>query len=845
MKNKPSYEELEQKVLEFEELEAKRKQIILKLREKAESRLTSEQIKNRPPSREQHVLFDELQVYQVELEMQNDELRSTQIKLERSRDHFFMLFHKAPVGYFLLDMNGMVSDANQTICSLMGRPRDMFINKPIADFIQPPDRGLFYSKYKAFYKHPEDKYIEIQLIKQDGMLFHAGIEGRLMETVAGATSTQLLLMSVTNITRQKTAEKRAEHIQQILRAIRNIDKLITTETDEESLIEGACDNLIQSMGYYNAWIALTNEAGDTVLKTASSGFNGGFKKLESQFKHGQLPANTRKALELDDILVIQNPVSECTDCPLSTQYPGRAGMAHRLEFKGKLYGVISVSVPATFAEDEEARNLFKEISRDLAFGLNKIHSETQLHRFNHIITTIPNPMAFLSNDYCYLAVNNAYTTFYNIDRDQIIGKTPADFFGRSIFESKIKPHMDQCLKGESLRYEVEVDFPGNGRRWMEMAYFPYRNENGEIKGIVSHGLDITDVKRSEKKLATIINNTPVGICITDQNGYFENVNSAYCKLYKYEAAELIGKHFSMVVPDEQKEYLRQLHDSFIQGEIELRGEWSVIDKHGKIISILADAAKIKGSDGRPLKVTFVMDITAKKELEHLKEDVERIMRHDLRSPLNGIIGFSQLMLETFELTERQKKYLNNIVESGIKMLDMINMSLDLFKIESGRYDFTPVTVDMLSIIRRIFSDVESFAISKQVTLDMTFDLLPLKADRQVLIKAEELLTYSIFSNLIKNAVEASPNNGKISVDIINDDEWVAVRISNSGAVPAEIRKSFFDKYSTCGKQHGTGLGTYIAKLMTEVQSGTIAMETNEKSGTTITIRLPALNNMDQ
>lgn len=137
---------------------------------------------------------------------------------------------------------------------------------------------------------------------------------------------------------------------------------------------------------------------------------------------------------------------------------------------------------------------------------------------------------------------------------------------------------------------------------------------------------IEEVPRSEIRLKSIIERTPVGICITDHNGNFEFANESYQKIYKYSIEELLGKHFTLVVPDEFKDFFRQLHDTFIYGGDgnEARGEWTVVDKHGSKLSIIADAAKITGTDGNPKKVTFVIDITERKKAEILQNSINKV-----------------------------------------------------------------------------------------------------------------------------------------------------------------------------------------------------------------------------
>ena len=112
-----------------------------------------------------------------------------------------------------------------------------------------------------------------------------------------------------------------------------------------------------------------------------------------------------------------------------------------------------------------------------------------------------------------------------------------------------------------------------------------------------------------------VENTPTGVCITNEHGTFEYVNKAFCELYEYTNEELIGRNFTIVVPDEYKIALQALHDKYIEGIDEVRGEWDVVTKSGKHLTILADAVRVKSFDGRYKKVTFVTDITERRRHE--------------------------------------------------------------------------------------------------------------------------------------------------------------------------------------------------------------------------------------
>ncbi len=226
------------------------------------------------------------------------------------------------------------------------------------------------------------------------------------------------------------------------------------------------------------------------------------------------------------------------------------------------------------------------------------------------------------------------------------------------------------------------------------------------------------------------------------------------------------------------------------------------------------------------------------EAARLREDVERITQHDLKTPLNMIIGFPRIMMADKNLSEEHKEYLKIIEEEGLTMLNMINLSLDLFKMERRIYELHPVPVDIIQVTGKIMNGIRDIADRKKLSVNILIGGNPAGSDEHFFVQGEELLCYSMLANLIKNASEASPEDGEITVALTHEKEMSNIRIHNRGAVPEDIRDSFFDKYVTSGKKLGTGLGTYSARLIAETQGGSIHLDTSDETGTTVTVRLP-------
>jgi len=224
------------------------------------------------------------------------------------------------------------------------------------------------------------------------------------------------------------------------------------------------------------------------------------------------------------------------------------------------------------------------------------------------------------------------------------------------------------------------------------------------------------------------------------------------------------------------------------------------------------------------------------EMASLHEDIEAISRHDLKTPLNGIINLPQLIIDEGPLNPTQREYVKIIERSGYNMLNIVNMSLNLCKMERGSYMYTPQNVNLMESILRIQSELYEIMDIKEISIVIKIDGRPPYAFESFIIHGEEFLLYSMMANLIKNALEASPSNENIIIDLKHGPKDKIV-IENVGSVPEDIRRQFFDKYSTYGKESGMGLGTYSASMIVQIHSGTIELE-SENNTTRVIVELP-------
>ena len=231
------------------------------------------------------------------------------------------------------------------------------------------------------------------------------------------------------------------------------------------------------------------------------------------------------------------------------------------------------------------------------------------------------------------------------------------------------------------------------------------------------------------------------------------------------------------------------------------------------------------------------------EMARLKEDVEHITRHDLKGPLAGVIGLIQAMEEDDSTSRKQFEQLRLVEETALQLLNMINLSSELFKIETGRFKLDAQPVKISDILRRIVEVSRTTYNEKHLTISVDTDITVV-GDKPLQILGDSMFCYSLFQNLVKNACEAAPEKTRVIVSLVDEDP-VQIKIQNKGAVPAAIRNSFFERFVTQGKSGGTGLGTYSARLLAEAQNGHISLDVSDEDNLTIvTVSLPRLLEVD-
>ena len=340
-----------------------------------------------------------------------------------------------------------------------------------------------------------------------------------------------------------------------------------------------------------------------------------------------------------------------------------------------------------------------------------------------------------------------------------------------------------------------------------------------------------NLRKSEEKYRIFYEQSTVGIFIMTASGIIQDANPAACEILGYSAEGLRGMGYEEIIAPDDLLAQPIDYERFHSGQTS-KNERVFVGKDGRRVPASV-SGRLVADD---LYQAVFRDISERKKLEQLRDDVDRITRHDLKAPLMGVINMPTLLFKNKTLPAKDIELLHLIQESGYRMLRMVNMSLALYQMETGAYQCQRQLFDLLGTVARVLRDTRTSAEDKEIGLSVLLDGSPVCPGDRFPVVGEELLTLTMLENLLKNAIEASPPAG--TCVIACDSRRQTLRITNPGEVPEAIRDRFFEKYVTAGKRWGTGLGTYSAWLIARANGWAIALSCAALGQTTVTLTFP-------
>ncbi|MCD4845001.1 MAG: PocR ligand-binding domain-containing protein [Methanosarcinales archaeon] len=619
-----------------------------------------------------------------------------------------------------------------------------------------------------------------------------------------------------DISERKRLEDRMVHLNLVLRAIRNVNQLITKEKDRDRLLQGACNNLIETRGYHNAWIALLDESGRLVT-TAQAGLGDIFELMIARLKQGKLIECAKKALRRSDVILIDDPVSTCTDCPLVEQYEGRRAMTIRLEHGEKVYGLLSVAVPAVLAADNQEQALFREVAEDIAFALYSIELERERKKteeaLKHKLLVLSQPVGEISD----IKLQDIIDT----DILQELQDNFAKSYGVAalIFDKEGKP----------------ITKPGN---FSEFCRIIRDTEKGKRRCEISDAYLVSAVTDGSFALTACRN--------------FKEIQDAAVPIFIGDnrvATWGIGQRLISDLPEEKiRSYAEEIGadpDELAAAGNKLEpGSKELFEVAVSFLESVANNISLLGLQNIQQSREIVKRERAEVKLKETVADLKRsnseleqfayVASHDLQEPLRMISSYVQLLQRRYKdrLDTDADDFIGYAVDGANRMQMLINDLLIFSRVGTRGKPFEPT--DCEAVLGKVLTNLEVSI--KESSAEITHDALP-----TVMADGSQLIL--LLQNLIRNAIKFhSEKLPRIHVSAKRSESEYIFSVADNGiGIEAEFYDRIFvifqrlhgrDEYS------GTGIGLAVCRKIVERHGGRIWVESESGKGTTFFFTMP-------
>ncbi|MCE4554907.1 PAS domain S-box protein [Pelomonas cellulosilytica] len=374
--------------------------------------------------------------------------------------------------------------------------------------------------------------------------------------------------------------------------------------------------------------------------------------------------------------------------------------------------------------------------------------------------------------------------------------------------------------------------------------------------IASRAVGEQALRQSEQRFRSIFETAPIGIAFTDLSGGFKEVNTYFCNLLGYSPDALMSRRATDVThPDEREEGIRMAR-RLMRGELPFyRQVRRYIRADGSTVHARVLVSLLRGDDGRPLRLVGVVeDITDQlriEELDRAREAAEAAnqakneflsrMSHELRTPMNAILGFAQLMqMDPAEsLPPAQRNRVQQIVQAGWHLLEMINDTLDLSRIESGSLRLDLAALELAPLLSRALALVQHSASEQGLSIQQRLE----PAAQRVL--GDPTRVTQVLTNLLSNAIKYNRPGGRIDIEARSPEAgWVEVTVRDTGlGLSEEQRAALFQPFNRLGRESGglpgTGIGLVISLRLAQMMGGSLRAEAVDGPGACFVLRLPA------
>lgn len=477
-------------------------------------------------------------------------------------------------------------------------------------------------------------------------------------------------------------------------------------------------------------------------------------------------------------------------------------------------------------------------------------------------------------DCIWLMDMNLVFTYVNPSIHSMFGYLPEEWIG-----SKLSDHCDEenfTIMMEAMKpglkitsaspgsvFQVEMLKKNGDRIPVEILGKIVRGDDGVPIAINGTTRDITGrihaeeaLKESEErlKLAMTVSEHGFWDWNLDRNEFYFSPNSY--TMFGYEDGEFpmsLEAWEKLMHPEDRKKILPEIIRSIKKGE-HFSFEIRILSSSKEWRWVLAKGATFNEKSGTNRAIGTLVDITERKKNEEqmllariAAEEANRCknglltnMNHELKTPLNSVIGYSDVLIDQNikELDDKQKRYLQIINDAGYKLLNLINNVLDLAQIEAEGMGLKFSAFDPVKCIEEVIRNTKTLATKKKINIAVNID------ESTTEITADVDKFKEILYNLVENALKFTPEKGNVIVNVKVENEEIEVSVEDTGiGIAEEDRERIFNPFiqvdsSSTKKYGGAGLGLVLVKEYLKMQNGNIWVEGEPGNGSKFTFRIP-------
>ncbi|MBF0454123.1 MAG: PAS domain S-box protein [Magnetococcales bacterium] len=496
-------------------------------------------------------------------------------------------------------------------------------------------------------------------------------------------------------------------------------------------------------------------------------------------------------------------------------------------------------------------SLFNSQNRIKSDALNQANFHTSL------IKAIPSPIFFKNVDGHYLGCNRAFEQFLGRPLEEIIHKTVYDLAPQE--QADIYFKADQALFDQpgSQIYEASVMTPDKGRRHVVFHKATYLDQSGQVAGLVGAILDISDRKAVEERLETeleffegVVESLPGLFYLFDTKEGLVRWNRNMEREAEYTASEMRGKGPLAFIPPEDRPMVEnRIMEVFSSGyssadsylysrtgkKIPYFFTGSTITRQGHTFMV---GMGINTSEIKSMEQELRLAMERAEEASRTKSEFLAHMSHDIRTPMNAILGMGEMLAES-KLDGIQKQQVQIINHAGEHLLALINDILDLSKIEADQLELESIPFNPRSLAESTLAILNPKAKSRGIGMVGQFDeTLP------EWVLGDPQRVQQIMLNLLSNSVKFT-EQGTITLIIEQVEKGrLRFRIIDTGVgIPQARQQTIFQPFvqadrSTARRFGGSGLGLSICQKLVEQMLGSIWVESEPGVGSTFFVDIP-------